>query len=285
MIRDQAACPFRAFTHHRLQAESLPEIEPGLSAAERGSIVHQCLARIWRRLGEQSRLLRTSPQELSALITGEVNVVLSKLMVADHARFRRQFVDLERRRLVALIEEWLETERSRAPFQVVASEQETTFTAAGIEFLLRADRVDRCADGSVIVIDYKTGRSASVNQWFDDRPDDPQLPVYLLSVREPVDALAFAQVRRGQCVLKGLGAVAVAPGIKTFVDSSYSDGLDWDGQRCRWRTIIQKLVTAIRDGEAAVDPKSPNQCRYCDVFAVCRVFESVGMAYDEETDG
>ncbi len=285
VIRDQAACPFRAFIRHRLRAESLPEMEPGLSAAERGSIVHQCLARIWRRLGEQSRLLRASPEELSALITAEVSAVLSKLVVADNARFRREFVNLERRRLVALIEEWLEIERSRAPFQVIASEQETTFTAVGVEFLLRADRVDRCEDGSIIVIDYKTGRNTSLDQWFDDRPGDPQLPVYLLSVQEPVNAIAFAQVRRGQCALKGLGAVAVAPGIQAFVDSSYNDGCDWDGQQRRWRTVIEQLVTAIGDGEAAVDPKSPNECQYCDVSAVCRVFESVSMAYEEDADG
>jgi probable DNA repair protein len=146
-IRDQAACPFRAFVHHRLHVESLPGLEPGLNSAERGSIVHQCLARIWRCLGEQSSLFRASPEELRTLITGEVSAVLSKLVVADNARFRREFVNLERRRLVALIEEWFEVERSRAPFQVIASEQETTFTAEGIEFLLRADRVDRCEDG------------------------------------------------------------------------------------------------------------------------------------------
>jgi probable DNA repair protein len=285
VIRDQAACPFRAFTRHRLHAKSVPEIEPGLSAAERGSIVHQCLARIWRRLGEQSKLLRASPQELSALITAEVSAVLSKLVIADSARFRREFVNLERRRLVALIEEWFEVERSRAPFQVIASEQETTFTAVGIEFLLRADRVDRCEDGSIIVIDYKTGGNTSVHQWFDDRPGDPQLPIYLLSVREPVNALAFAQVRRGQCELKGLGAVATAPGIQSFVDSRYNDGRDWNRQQRHWRTVIEQLVTAIRDGEAAVDPKSPNECQYCDVSAVCRVFENTYMAYEEDADG
>ena len=106
-----------------------------------------------------------------------------------------------------------------------------------------------------------------------------------LSVREPVNALAFAQVRRGQCALKGLGAVAVAPGIQAFVDSSYNDGRDWDGQQRRWRTVIEQLVTAIGAGEAAVDPKSPNECQYCDVSAVCRVFESVSMAYEEDADG
>ncbi len=285
VIRDQAACPFRAFARHRLHAESLPDIEPGLSAAERGSIVHQCLARIWRRLGEQSELLRASPRELSALITGAVGAVLSKLVVADNARFRREFVNLERRRLVALIAEWFEIERSRAPFQVIASEQESTFTAVGIEFSLRADRVDRCEDGSIIIIDYKTGRNTSLDQWFDDRPGDPQLPVYLLSVSEPVNALAFAQVRHGHCALKGLGAVAAAPGIETFAGSSYNDGRDWDGQQRRWRTVIERLVTAIRDGEAAVDPKSPNECQYCDVSALCRVFENVGTAYDEEPNG
>jgi hypothetical protein len=110
------------------------------------------------------------------------------------------------------------------------------------------------------------------------------LPVYLLSVPEPVNAIAFAQVRRGQCALKGLGAVALAPGIQTFVDSDYNDGCDWDGQQRRWRAVIDRLVTAIRDGEAAVDPKSPSECQYCDVSVVCRVFETASVAYEEDAD-
>ncbi len=285
VIRDQAACPFRAFTRHRLRAASLPEITLGLSAAERGIIVHQCLARIWRRLEDQSTLLRVSSQELSALISDEVSAVLSKLAVADDAQFRREFVKLERRRLAALIDEWLDIDRSRAPFRVIACEQEITFMSAGIQFFLRADRVDRSEDGSLIVIDYKTGRDTSVSRWFDDRPGDPQLPVYLLSIREPVNALAFAQVRRGQCALKGLGAVAMAPGIQSFTDSRYHGGRDWNGQQRRWRTVVEKLVAAISAGDAAVDPKSPRECEYCDVYAVCRVFENVSMAYGEDADG
>ncbi len=281
-IRDQAACPFRGFARHRLGAESIPEIEFGLSAAERGSIVHQCLARVWRRIAGQTALVRASSTDLSALISDEVQRVLSPMVAADDPRFRREFIALERQRLQALIAEWLELERTRDPFAVVAGEQQTSFTAAGVEFSLRADRVDRCEDGAIIVFDYKTGLNAGVSQWFGDRPGDPQLPVYLLSMREPVSALAFAQVRRGECTIKGLGSVAMAPGIQSFADSKFSGGRDWTAQQRQWRTVIERLAAAIRDGEAQVDPKSPTECQHCDVRPVCRVFERDGADYEED---
>jgi len=45
MVKDQAACPFRAFAAHRLGAEGLQFPHTGLDALERGTLVHRVLAR------------------------------------------------------------------------------------------------------------------------------------------------------------------------------------------------------------------------------------------------
>ena len=70
-----------------------------------------------------------------------------------------------------------------------------------------------------------------------------------------------------------------------FAVSGANDGSDWQRQQRRWRAVIEQLITAIGDGDAAVDPKSPNECRYCDVWAVCRVFENIGMADKLDANG
>ncbi|QIB67435.1 PD-(D/E)XK nuclease family protein [Kineobactrum salinum] len=47
LLEDQSHCPFRAFARHRLQLRPLPQPEPGLSAAERGTVLHAALYQLW----------------------------------------------------------------------------------------------------------------------------------------------------------------------------------------------------------------------------------------------
>ncbi|HEV2007382.1 MAG TPA: hypothetical protein VGQ88_01525, partial [Burkholderiales bacterium] len=47
VIRDHAACPFRAFALHRLGVEHLGTPHSGLDASERGELVHRVLAQVW----------------------------------------------------------------------------------------------------------------------------------------------------------------------------------------------------------------------------------------------
>ncbi len=283
-IRDQAACPFRAFARHRLRSESLPEFEPGLRASQRGELTHQCLARIWSKLGAQSALLRLGPGGLSELIKTEVDAVLARIAGTQQSEFGRRIVLLEAQRLAALIGRWMRIERERSPFQVVAVEHEITWQVAGLKMSLRADRVDRCAAGANMVIDYKTGRDARIDDWFHHRPTDPQLPIYLLASPHRVDALAIARLRSADCSLQGLGAESLSPGVQPFAQSRYSDGHDWEGQRRRWRGVVDGLAAAFRAGRAEVDPRSPHDCRYCDVGALCRVFEDRASTPDDDAD-
>ncbi len=68
------------------------------------------------------------------------------------------------------------------------------------------DRSTRLADGSRMVIDYKTG-IPKLSQWFGDRPDEPQLPLYALAESD-VAAVAFAQIRKGDARFPGIAAEA-----------------------------------------------------------------------------
>jgi len=59
LFKNQAACPFRAFAAHRLDAYPLDEPVAGLDAAERGSILHAALEFIWRELANAGCTDRT----------------------------------------------------------------------------------------------------------------------------------------------------------------------------------------------------------------------------------
>ena len=63
---------------------------------------------------------------------------------------------------------------------------------------LRLDRVDRLDDGSIAVIDYKTGGDAEPDAWLGERPRLPQLPLYAEALGvDRVSAVAFGRVRTG----------------------------------------------------------------------------------------
>ena len=57
VLRDQAACPFRAFARHRLGARTLASPESGLDAIERGTLLHRVLSLLWTALQTHAQLL------------------------------------------------------------------------------------------------------------------------------------------------------------------------------------------------------------------------------------
>ena len=89
----------------------------------------------------------------------------------------RRYLELEEQRLTKLVTEWLDYEATRIAFEVADTEVKRTVHIAGLTLDLRLDRIDRLNDGSLLVIDYKSG-DVSPNSWELPRPDDVQLPLY-----------------------------------------------------------------------------------------------------------
>jgi ATP-dependent helicase/nuclease subunit B len=277
LIRDQAACPFRAFAAHRLGAASLEHPHEGLDARDRGILLHAALAALWSELSTQQRLATTPHDELVALVARCVDSALRRLHPRRASSLRAGFLALERERLVALLQEWLQVERRRAEFQVVACEADSVVNVAGLNLKLRLDRVDRLPGGSELLIDYKAG-STSIATWMGERPDEPQLPLYCLARPVLPEAVAFARVRRGECALTGLSAQAgVADGVTELMGSRYTVEFPaWSALLAAWRARLQRLAVAFRSGAAPVDPKQRAvTCRNCDLATLCRVSELV----------
>ena len=110
----------------------------------------------------------------------------------------RHLLDLEATWLEARVLEMIEVDLARAPFVVEAVEAPRKARLGALTLDLRLDRVDRLADGSLAVIDYKTGANAEIRAWLDERPRLPQMPAYVQALGpEQVGAVAFARVRSG----------------------------------------------------------------------------------------
>lgn len=291
-LRDQAACPFRAHARHRLRAVALEEPEPGLDAMQRGTLLHAVLQGLWAALKDQASLLALAYDELDAVVRDAVAHALAQQRIARSLRNTPRLARIEAGRLARLARLWLEVEKTRAPFRVEAMEDKRAVHAGRLPLNVRLDRIDRITGGELagraLVIDYKTGRSG-VASWEGERPDEPQLPLYLLSDADDVAALAFAQVRLDDMGFKGLAAAQdVASGIRlpeTLEGETAADA--WQRRVGEWHVAISALGNAFMDGQAAVDPKSPRSCEQCDLHRLCRVadrYEEPGGTRDAEPE-
>lgn len=285
LLKDQAACPFRAFARHRLRAGAPDAPHSGLDAAERGTLVHRVLAQVWMQLRDSATLLATDSDRLNALLAAAAKAAIERIRRDRPTVLSGRFAEIEKRRLVALARAWLAEDRGRSPFAVIAVEDKRSMAIGGLELRARLDRVDETADGRRIIIDYKTGKAAAA-QMLGERPEEPQLPLYLVTTEPGALALAFASVRAGR---KGYVGVArdddLLPGVKALADARLHHA-EWTQLVAAWRDELERLALQFAAGVAAVDPKRPPQtCRFCDLGPLCRIRErsaAIDDARDEE---
>jgi ATP-dependent helicase/nuclease subunit B len=279
VLADQAACPFRAFARHRLGAEGITTPVDGLDARDRGNLLHALMAQLWGSLRTKSRLDSMSPDELATAIDEAAKVAVAKVRAQRAGVLDGRMAELERGRLARLAREWLAVERARGDFEVVAREERRTLEVAGLAFTGRIDRMDRlvggAAVGSHVLIDYKTGR-ATLKDWLDERPDDPQLPLYAIAAKEDIAGVAFARIKTGEMRFMGLTREdALLPQVKAAGS--------WNGLVEAWRRELDVLGREFAQGVARVDPKRElKTCRYCDLQPLCRVHERIAALEDED---
>ncbi|HET9679501.1 MAG TPA: PD-(D/E)XK nuclease family protein [Gammaproteobacteria bacterium] len=285
LLADQAACPFRAMAKHRWQADELEQPAIGLNAADRGALVHQLMAILWNQLGSQAALKKLTPQQRETVIAKAAKQTVDDWCRKQPGVLEGRFRVLEEKRLATLATEWLAIETTRSDFTVAPAETEQQFSIGGLQLRARPDRIDRLADNSEMVIDYKTGE-ASINSWLGERPDAPQLPLYALANRQKLAGVLFASLQRGKARYLGLTREeAVVPGATGFESwrQRPDDCADFDGLLDNWQRDLDQLAQNYRQGDALVDPKLPTTCRYCHLSTLCRINEQV-IADDDGAD-
>lgn len=171
LIRD----PYAVYARHVLGLEPLTPLGKLPDAADRGSLVHELLGRFVAEGGDP-----LAPDALDVL-TARAAAVFAVL--GDSTDLARLWT----RRFAAIAKEFLAWERARAD-RVAARHAEIRgraelpvedrlFTLVG-----RADRVDVMADGSLEIVDFKTG-SVPDRKAMNDRLA-PQLPMEALIARQ-----------------------------------------------------------------------------------------------------
>ena len=267
-------CRCRFVLEDLLGLRSLAEIESGLDPRERGSKLHQVLARFVKTAGfnlppeeEALALLRQAARDVLGPETADVHW---------QAEWRRWFGDED---TPGLLTAWLARERERLAQGWRWLDAEVAFEGLarpGWPFTLRGrlDRLDfHPEQGELIVWDYKTGTLPNGAQVFDRR-EEFQLPGYLWAVREG-------------CVTVEAAAVKVLCAGFIGLKSTREDHLlhqDFAGNKDRWAEVLSaweedvrvlgELLTAgdVRPAPRP-GPTRPDEgaCRYCNLVLVCGI--------------
>ncbi len=287
ILKDQALCPFRAFAHFRLRASAFEQPQPGLDPLTRGNLIHKALESFWSEVKDQQQLLQLDEQSRDALLVKHVSCALDDYFSEQGAPPAR-LLQIEEQRLQALLAEWLaEVEVKRGPFSVLETEQEHFEQIGPLKIRTFIDRIDQLADGSRVVLDYKTGQ-INADALLAARLLEPQLPIYAVAdSHSEADGVAFAQLRRGDCKLAGIARDAdLLPKVPGVANSKQAIDLelgDWSQVLAHWRKQLEQLANDFVAGEAAVDPVSVEiACRYCDLPGLCRISEGKPeLAFEE----
>lgn len=247
---DQSACPFRGYAIHRLGSRALEEPTPGLTKKVQGVLVHEVLANLWVDLKSLDALKLKSNEDLSHLVIESIEEIFKKFKTLES--YAIPILEIEKRRLKRLALEWLQFEKLGENFEVLEIEKKFHGDICDIPFSCRLDRLDKLSDGSLRVIDYKTGIFSKAD-FEPPRINAPQL--YLYSILVGID------------FCKSISVAKISSASLGLVSKSLNSGSDQI-----WLDDIKELAQEIKDGFAARRPKKANvTCNFCEQKIFCRI--------------
>ena len=189
-------------------------------------------------------------------------------IVGTHVQLPDSFRKAEINRLSAIIESFLELERSRLPFKTMALEKKFILELDDIQIEIRVDRIDSDEKG-MFVFDYKSS-NRSISQGSIATPRDLQLPAYSL-IEGKVNGVFYVNLTSEGSNFVGVSQDPLSDSENSHI-KTHIPQRGWIKQREEWRTIIKAIGESIKRGDAIVGG-SARECQDCSFKGLCRIEE------------
>ena len=276
LISDQSSCPFRAFAKNRLQLEPEPSLETGLSKKARGTALHIALEHLFESIESRDDLKTADLTKFVGYASGRAVEHLAK-----HFRdiMTPRFQKIEKQRIEGLLHKFIEVEKKRPAFNIIAREQSLSQNYNNLLLKVRIDRIDRLENGSTALLDYKTGKyTVSTRSWLDDRPEDMQLPLYYSMATnsdfKQVQSVTIAHVNAEKMGYSGITMTESFSSEVRTIDQEKWTNLNWEQVKKYWSKKILQFSNEFNAGESKVNPIKPiKTCTYCGLQSLCRIQE------------
>ena len=242
-VQRQYVEPFSAFVHGRLGVRPPDPILTGLSPGVRGNIIHNALHNLLAGTPDRNAIREWTKKSQEQRVGSAIDSALAEHSI--HADpIIRHILGLERNRLRQLLQEFIAAESERQDFAVVDVEKKFDYAASGIHLGLRIDRVDRLANGRLLVIDYKTGLSKNF-LGRSGEPTDLQLVVYADALSADIGGLTLINVDSRTISYKGTGGEG-GP-WKARDDDEWKKTLD------SWRLLVHEAMQKLAEGDVRIN--------------------------------
>ena len=199
----QMSEPFAAFVQGRLGAGWLGRQAVGIPPSLRGNVIHEALYRLYQDLPASAALKALSDTEIDHHVAEAVSAAFVPHERNTDAVLLR-LLQMERSRISRLVAQFVQLDRERAEFRVAGVEGKLEFEHGGLRLSLRFDRIDEFTDGSIAILDYKTGTTRELLTK-KGVVREPQLFVYAMAADAPVAALALVNIDSREIVVSGGG--------------------------------------------------------------------------------
>jgi probable DNA repair protein len=240
-INLQISEPFAAFARGRLGITTLDPFAEGLTPLLRGNLLHDALSFLYAERPTQAQILDWDDATLEKRSTDAASRAVRRHRFAAGATLTR-LLDFEERRIEQLLKDVVARDRQRVPFRVSSVEGTSSGTVGGINLELRHDRIDQAPDGSIIILDYKTG--APRRFLSRGEPTDYQLVVYAATAPGPVSGIGLYNVDRRAVKISGAGSTLTG-------DASIEDEL------AGWIDVVGNAARMLRAGDTRVNSAQP----------------------------
>lgn len=243
-------CPYRFYAHQCLELAAPETIREALQKSDYGELVHRCLQALHSEVkglpGPLSAPLTTASRQEGIELLNRIAAKVFAEALADSS-LHRLWLQRWQRCIPQYIDWQIEQGRhsqvreNECFITIAANEQQPGLRG-------RIDRVDSSDEGDII-IDYKTGYSANLNDVVSG--ESVQLPFYAMLWQKPVTQCKYVEL--GESIKE------------TRIEHAALGSLSQQNQQ-RLNTLHQQL----RQGHAMTAWGDETVCQYCDFQGVCR---------------